>query len=165
MIASVRCNISLFQRKALPMLTLTQEEMPKFILADPEATKTLTKKMMTVWIGAMSPMWAPYMLASGFGITVWMASKALGATPHTLPKTHESDESLKAINTPEATIILDPIPEALNIDTQTTEEIMPQSQPIEVITQSEPALEVVTDMSSEAPLVTRSTRKPSLSRI
>ena len=53
------------------MLSLTSDDMPNFTSASPEEMRGAQEKALNLWVGATSPLWAPFWLASAFGIGFW----------------------------------------------------------------------------------------------
>ena len=43
----------------------------------PEDVRKASERMMNLWLGAMSPLWAPFWAASSFGVGVWAVSHNL----------------------------------------------------------------------------------------
>jgi hypothetical protein len=73
------------------MLSLTHDDMPNFTPSSPEDVREAQKKALNLWVGAMSPLWAPFWLASTVGIGVWAvgqgfkrAHTAIGTVPEPL---------------------------------------------------------------------------------
>ena len=46
-------------------------DAPNVTLATPEEFKDASQKMVNIWVGAMSPLWAPFWAATAFGVGVW----------------------------------------------------------------------------------------------
>lgn len=72
------------------MLSLTSDDMPNFTYASPEEMRSAQEKALNLWVGATSPLWAPFWLASAFGVGLWTlgqgfkrAQGAIGAGPET----------------------------------------------------------------------------------
>ena len=70
------------------MLSLTSNDMPNFTPATPEKVSGAQEKALNLWVGATSPLWAPFWLASAFGIGLWAvgqgfkrAQGAIGTVP------------------------------------------------------------------------------------
>lgn len=59
------------------MLTMTDMESPKFPFATPEDIKAASEKALNFWVGALSPMWVPFMAASSFGLGAWAVTRGL----------------------------------------------------------------------------------------
>ena len=53
------------------MLSLTSDDMPNFTYASPEEMRGAQEKALNLWVGASLPLWAPFWLASAFGVGVW----------------------------------------------------------------------------------------------
>lgn len=41
----------------------------------PEDVKKASERMMNLWMGAMSPLWAPFWVASSFGVGMWALAR------------------------------------------------------------------------------------------
>lgn len=59
------------------MLTMTEKPKTLFPMATPEDFKQASERAMNLWIGALSPMWVPFMAASAFGMSAYVAGKTL----------------------------------------------------------------------------------------
>jgi hypothetical protein len=73
------------------MLSLTSDDMPNFTYASPEEMRGAQEKALNLWVGATSPLWAPFWLASAVGVGLWSLGQgfrrfeeALRATPESL---------------------------------------------------------------------------------
>ena len=73
------------------MLSLTSDDMPNFTHASPEEIRGAQQKALHLWVGATSPLWAPFWLASAIGVGFWSlgqgfkrAQATIGALPDTL---------------------------------------------------------------------------------
>ena len=53
------------------MLSLTSDDMPNFTRHTPEEIRGAQEKALNLWVGATSPLWAPFWLASAVGIGLW----------------------------------------------------------------------------------------------
>jgi len=72
------------------MLSLTSDDMPNFTAASPEEIRGAQQKALHLWVGATSPLWAPFWLASAIGVGFWSLGqgfKRAQATIGTLPDT------------------------------------------------------------------------------
>ncbi len=58
------------------MLSLTSDDMPNFTYASPEETRAAQEKALNLWVGATSPLWAPFWLASTVGVGLWAAGQS-----------------------------------------------------------------------------------------
>ena len=72
------------------MLSLTSDDMPNFTYASSEEMRGAQEKALNLWVGATLPLWAPFWLASAFGVGLWTlgqgfkrAQLALGTGPET----------------------------------------------------------------------------------
>ncbi len=70
-----RNNFNLYTE--VPMSTMTQTESPTYSFATPDDVKQLSQKALNIWVGAMSPLWAPFWAASSFGLGVWALTQSL----------------------------------------------------------------------------------------
>ncbi len=65
------------------MSTFTDTSV-RISLATPEDIRDLSQKSLHLWVGATSPLWAPFWAAASFGVGIWAlgqgAAKALGGT-------------------------------------------------------------------------------------
>ncbi len=57
------------------MLSLTGDELPNFTYASPEDVRGAQQKALNLWVGATSPLWAPFWLASAVGVGLWSLSQ------------------------------------------------------------------------------------------
>ncbi len=46
----------------------------------PESLKSASQQALNIWVGAMSPLWAPFWAATSFGLGAWMVSQSLTRT-------------------------------------------------------------------------------------
>ena len=53
------------------MLSLTSDDMPNFTRHTPEEIRSAQQKALNLWVGATSPLWAPFWLASAVGLGLW----------------------------------------------------------------------------------------------
>ncbi len=53
------------------MLSLTSDDMPNFTRHTPEEIRGAQQKALNLWVGAISPLWAPFWLASAVGVGLW----------------------------------------------------------------------------------------------
>ncbi len=53
------------------MLSLTSDDMPNFTRHTPEEIRGAQQKALNLWVGAISPLWAPFWLASAVGVSLW----------------------------------------------------------------------------------------------
>ncbi len=53
------------------MLSLTSDDMPNFTRHSPEEIRHAQQKALNLWVGATSPLWAPFWLASAVGVGFW----------------------------------------------------------------------------------------------
>ena len=53
------------------MLSLTSDDMPNFTRHSPEEIRDAQQKALHLWVGATSPLWAPFWLASAVGVGLW----------------------------------------------------------------------------------------------
>jgi hypothetical protein len=65
------------------MSTFTDTSV-RISLATPEDLRGLSQKSLHIWVGAVSPLWAPFWVAASFGMGVWAlgqgAARTLGGT-------------------------------------------------------------------------------------
>jgi len=66
------------------MLSPTYDEMPNFTYASPEEIRDAQEKALNLWVGATSPLWAPFWLASTVGVGLWALSQGFKRTQETL---------------------------------------------------------------------------------
>lgn len=62
------------------MIAMTEDfksPFPFAAFATPEDIRKASEQAMNLWIGALSPMWVPFLAASGFGLTAYSAGKTL----------------------------------------------------------------------------------------
>ena len=82
------------------MLSLTSDDLPKFTYPTPEDMKGAQEKALNVWVGATSPLWAPFWLASTVGIGLWAMGQGFRRTRDTL---NVVPELYASVETPSAT--------------------------------------------------------------
>ncbi len=52
-------------------------DAPKISLATPDDFKDASQRAMNIWVGAMSPLWAPFWAATTFGVSLWALGQGL----------------------------------------------------------------------------------------
>jgi len=66
------------------MLSLTSDDMPNFTYASPEEMRGAQEKALNLWVGATSPLWAPFWLSSAVGIGLWAWSQGFRRVQETV---------------------------------------------------------------------------------
>lgn len=65
------------------MLNTTYDtETATFPLWSPEDIRQASEKALNLWVGVLSPYWAPFFAASGFGLGAWAMSRSLIQNEH-----------------------------------------------------------------------------------
>ncbi|MGZ3298118.1 MAG: hypothetical protein ACXU8O_03810, partial [Asticcacaulis sp.] len=59
------------------MLSPTRDDMKTFGYAAPEEMREASRRMLNLWVGAISPLWAPFWLTSSIGVGLWTAAQTL----------------------------------------------------------------------------------------
>ncbi len=58
------------------MLSMTDANTPKVSFATPDDVRLASEKAFNIWLGAFSPLWAPFMAATATGLGFWSMSQA-----------------------------------------------------------------------------------------
>jgi hypothetical protein len=82
------------------MLSLTSDDMPNFTYATPEEMRGAQEKALNLWVGATSPLWAPFWLSSAVGVGLWAWGQGLRQIQETVGAI---PDSLKALGNGVAT--------------------------------------------------------------
>jgi hypothetical protein len=59
------------------MLSMTDADTPKVSFATPDEVRLASEKAFNIWLGAVSPLWAPFMAATAAGLSFWSMSQAV----------------------------------------------------------------------------------------
>jgi hypothetical protein len=59
------------------MLSMTDAETPKVSFATPDEVRQASEKAFNIWLGAVSPLWAPFLAATAAGLGFWSMSQAV----------------------------------------------------------------------------------------
>ena len=59
------------------MLSMTDAETPKVSFATPDDVRLASEKAFNIWLGAFSPLWAPFLAATATGLGFWSATQVM----------------------------------------------------------------------------------------
>jgi hypothetical protein len=82
------------------MLSLTSDDMPNFTYATPEEMRGAQEKALNLWVGATSPLWAPFWLSSAVGIGLWAWGQGFRRVQETVAAIPDSFKALSDGTTP-----------------------------------------------------------------
>ncbi len=82
------------------MLSLTSDDMPNFTYATPEEMRGAQEKVLNLWVGATSPLWAPFWLSSAVGVGLWAWGQGFRHVQETVAAIPDSIKALSDGATP-----------------------------------------------------------------
>jgi len=59
------------------MLSMTNADTPKVGFATPDDVRLASERALNIWLGAFSPLWAPFVAATATGLGFWSMSQAM----------------------------------------------------------------------------------------